>query len=83
MDYFREMYLDTVLFDPACLLLGLAFVGEDRLLLGSDHPHQVGDIDKAPRVIEELPIAPRAKQKILSGNARRLFGLDQISASVV
>lgn len=73
MDYFREMYLDTVLFDPACLLLGLAFVGEDRLLLGSDHPHQVGDIERAPRVIEELPISPHAKRKILAENALRLF----------
>lgn len=76
MDYFRDMYLDTVLFDPACLLLGLAFVGEDRLLLGSDHPHQVGDIERAPRVIEALPIAPRAKEKILAENARRLFRIE-------
>ncbi len=75
IDYFREMYLDTVLFDPACLLLGLAFVGEDRLLLGSDHPHQVGDIERAPRVIEELPLAPQTKRKILAENARRLFRL--------
>ncbi len=73
IEYFREMYLDTVLFDPACLLLGLAFVGEDRLILGSDHPHQVGDIERAPRVIEELPISPRAKRKILAENAMRLF----------
>ncbi|MCX7622193.1 MAG: amidohydrolase family protein [Thermomicrobium sp.] len=77
MDYFRAMYLDTVLFDPACLLLGLAFVGEDRLLLGSDHPHQVGDIVRAPRVIEELPISPHTKRKILADNARRLYRLDR------
>jgi predicted TIM-barrel fold metal-dependent hydrolase len=76
MDYFRDMYFDTVLFDPACLLLGLAFAGEDRLILGSDHPHQVGDIERAPRVIEELPISPHAKRKILGENARRLFGID-------
>ncbi|MCX2727632.1 amidohydrolase family protein [Thermomicrobium sp. 4228-Ro] len=75
LDYFRDMYFDTVLFDPACLLLGLAFAGEDRLILGSDHPHQVGDIERAPRVIEELPISPHAKNKILSENARRLFRL--------
>ncbi|MDW7981445.1 MAG: amidohydrolase family protein [Thermomicrobium sp.] len=76
MDYFRDFYLDTVLFDPACLLLGLTFVGEDRLLLGSDHPHQVGDIVRAPRVIEELPLAPRTKRKILAENALRLFRIE-------
>lgn len=73
MDFFREMYFDTVLFDPACFLLGLAFAGEDQLVLGSDHPHQVGVIEQASRVIESLPISPRAKQKILAGNALRLF----------
>jgi len=80
MEYFREMYLDTVLFDPECLRLGLAFAGEDRLLLGSDHPHQVGDLFKAVRVIEELPIEKPVKEKILSGNARRLFKLDAVVA---
>lgn len=76
MEYFREMYLDTVLFDPDCLKLGLVFAGEDRLLLGSDHPHQVGDLFKAVRVIEELPVEHSVKEKILSGNARRLFRLE-------
>lgn len=80
MEYFREMYLDTVLFDPDCLKLGLAFAGEDRLLLGSDHPHQVGDLFKAVRVIEELPVDERVKGKILSENARRLFKLDSALA---
>ncbi len=80
MEYFREMYLDTVLFDPDCLKLGLAFAGEDRLLLGSDHPHQVGDLFKAVRVIEELPVEPATREKILSGNARRLFKLGPAAA---
>lgn len=76
MEYFREMYLDTVLFDPDCTMLGLAFAGEDRLLLGSDHPHQVGSIPKAIETIDGLPVDQAVKNKIFAQNAIKLLKLD-------
>lgn len=81
MEYFREMYLDTVLFDPDVLMLGLKFAGEDRILLGSDHPHQVGDLRKCTVVVEELPVDRSVKQKIFSENAIKLFKLDAATSS--
>lgn len=75
MEYFREMYLDTVLFDPDVVMLGLKFAGEDRVMLGSDHPHQVGDLRKAIEVADGLPVDQRVKNKIFAGNAIRLLKL--------
>lgn len=76
MEYFREMYLDTVLFDPDALKLGLAFAGENRILLGSDHPHQVGDLRKCSIVVDQLPVSQDVKEKIFARNAMKLFGVN-------
>ncbi len=73
IDYFKRMYLDTVNFDPNALMCGLGFAGPDRLLLGSDHPHQIGGIGRCVPAIEGLPVAADVKEKILGGNARAMF----------
>jgi predicted TIM-barrel fold metal-dependent hydrolase len=76
MEYFREMYLDTVLFDPEALKLGLSFAGENRVMLGSDHPHQVGDLRKCSIVVDQLPVSQEVKEKIFARNAMKLFGVN-------
>ncbi len=76
MDYFREMYLDTVLFDVEAMKLGLSFAGEDRLMLGSDHPHQVGDLRKCSVVVDQLPVSQEVKEKIFARNAMKLLGVN-------
>jgi len=48
--------------------------GEDRVLLGSDHPFWLGD--PAPtRIVREAGLSQSAEAAILGGNAARLFGL--------
>lgn len=75
MEYFREMYFDTVLFDEDVTMLVLKFAGEDRVMLGSDHPHQVGDLRKCSVIIDGLPVDQEVKNKIFAGNAKKLLGL--------
>ncbi|HET9017286.1 MAG TPA: amidohydrolase family protein [Thermomicrobiaceae bacterium] len=75
MEYFRSMYLDTVLFDPDVTMLGLKFAGEDRVMLGSDHPHQVGDLRKAIAILDELPVDQSVKNKLFAQNAIKLLRL--------
>jgi predicted TIM-barrel fold metal-dependent hydrolase len=72
--YFREM------FDRArALLLGvIQTVGDaDRVLYGSDWPLE--SIATAVDLVTGLPISPADREKILGGNARRLFRLDEPS----
>ncbi len=71
----RNCYYDTVAFDPNALQFTLNFAGADHVLLGSDYPHQIGDMDKAVRVIETLPVSAEVRQAVLGGNARRLLKL--------
>jgi aminocarboxymuconate-semialdehyde decarboxylase len=64
----RRFWFDTITHDPA-VLRGLAdFVGEDRLLLGSDHPFDMADPDPAATVR-----AAGLDPEVLAENARRLF----------
>ncbi len=73
VEYFKMMYLDTVNFDANALMCGLGFAGPDKLILGSDHPHQIGGIRRCAPAIQALPVSEQIKEKIIGGNARTMF----------
>ncbi|MDR7481731.1 MAG: amidohydrolase family protein [Armatimonadota bacterium] len=75
-EYLRaHFYYDTVNFDPRALALAAEFAGTDRLLAGSDYPHQIGSIPLMLESLRALPVAETARAAILGGNAARLLGL--------
>jgi hypothetical protein len=47
--------------------------GQDKMLFGTDWP--VIDPERATQEIEELGLRPAAKQRLLRGNALRIFRL--------
>ena len=72
-DYLRKFYYDTVSFFEPALMCAYAFVGAGQLVLGSDYPHVIGDIQEAVTSIESLKIPESEKQQIFSGNILRLM----------
>ena len=74
-DYLRTFYFDTVNFNPAALRLALDFAGPDRLLAGSDYPHQIGSIPLMFETIRQVELPPGSREKICGGNAGRLLRL--------
>jgi len=74
-EYLRGFYYDTVNFDPGALRLALDFAGEDRILAGSDYPHQIGSIPLMLETIRGFDATDRVKQKMLGGNAAALVKL--------
>ncbi|MCA1554218.1 MAG: amidohydrolase, partial [Chloroflexi bacterium] len=71
----RNCYYDTVAFEPQALQFAIEFAGAQHVLLGSDYPHQIGDMDKAVNVVQGLPIDDAERAQVLGSNAARLLHL--------
>jgi aminocarboxymuconate-semialdehyde decarboxylase len=74
-EYLKNFYYDTVNFNPRAIELAIEFAGVDRILAGSDYPHQIGSIPKMLESIQALEITNEKKAAILGGNAARLLRL--------
>jgi aminocarboxymuconate-semialdehyde decarboxylase len=74
-EYLRTLYYDTVNFSLSAMRLALDFAGPDRILAGSDYPHQIGSIPLMIETIEKLDVSGEVKQKIFGGNAAALLGV--------
>ena len=71
----RRFHYDTVVHD-AELLRGLVeTAGADRVVLGSDHPFDMGDLRPADSV-RAAGLDPPDEAAVLGGNAARLLGLE-------
>jgi aminocarboxymuconate-semialdehyde decarboxylase len=70
LDYLRRFHYDTVLFHPPALRYLLETVGEDRVVVGSDYPFDLGD----PRPLEVIKAAG-LPDRVLVDNGSRLLGL--------
>jgi aminocarboxymuconate-semialdehyde decarboxylase len=72
-EYLRYIYYDSITYDVRPLQYLISVVGADRVMLGTDWPHQVHDTRGAFANTALLPEGPM--KAIRSENARRVFGL--------
>ncbi len=80
LDYFKMFYADTAMFGAAhAIRCCIEFFGVDRILFASDTPF---DPEKGPGYIrstianlESLDLSDADREKIYSGNARRVLGV--------
>ena len=72
--YLRHIYLDTVSPSLEALHYAYEFVGDHRLLFGTDHPWV--DMPRFVGLIEEMDITEKARSRIFGENAAGLFGLN-------
>jgi aminocarboxymuconate-semialdehyde decarboxylase len=75
-EYLKQFYYDTVNFNPAAVRLALDFAGPDRILAGSDYPHQIGSIPLMLETIRGLDVDESVRERIFGGNAARLLALE-------
>ncbi len=74
-EFLKDFFYDTVNFNPDAVKFAISFAGVDRILAGSDYPHQIGSIPLMLETIDKLGLDQEAKGKVLGGNAVRLLGL--------
>jgi aminocarboxymuconate-semialdehyde decarboxylase len=74
-EWARRFLYDSVVFDTRMLAALAAWVGADRLVVGTDFPFDMRDPDPVGVVQAAIPDA-RAQEAILSGNAEALLARD-------
>jgi len=73
--YLKKIWMDSIIYDEDVLMSTLAYTGAEKIVLGSDHPHQIGDMANAIGRIERLDISDEDKERILWKNAAELLKL--------
>ena len=71
--YLRRIWYDAVTYTDDALRLCLKVGGEDRVLYGSDYPHNIGDMPGILRRVNAL--AARTARKVRQTNAEQIFTL--------
>ena len=71
--YLRRLYYDTVSFSVPSLRCALEAVGPGQIVMGTDYPHVIGDIDAALGSVRALGLPDAAVTGILGDTAARLF----------
>jgi aminocarboxymuconate-semialdehyde decarboxylase len=72
LDGFRQLFFDTVLFEPQALRFLCDVAGSDRVVLGSGYPFPIGDPEPA-RVVDDTPLTEAERRAILGETAARIF----------
>jgi len=71
--YLKRIYYDSVVFQQESLELAIKVGGADKVLYGSDYPHNIGDMKGCLARVDALPSAQR--DAVRGGNAMRIFKL--------
>jgi aminocarboxymuconate-semialdehyde decarboxylase len=73
-DFTDRLYYDTAVFSPVLLRRLVEDVGAGHVLLGTDHPFELGD--PAPlETVRALGLDEADERRILGDNAAELLGL--------
>ncbi len=73
--YLRRFYYDTVPYGAIGIPLTYDIAGANRILVASDHPHQIGSLDQCLDVIRSMDVPEEEKALMLGGTASTLFGI--------
>lgn len=74
-DYLKTIYYDTITHWDESLQFLVNSFGADHVMLGTDTPFDMGDYQPVEHV-KELKLSPAERERIFSGNANRLLGLE-------
>jgi aminocarboxymuconate-semialdehyde decarboxylase len=75
MAFFKNFYFDIITHNPHALRYLISLAGSDHVLLGSDYPYDMGDLNPVQTVSQLSGIKVKDRQKIMRENAIPLFGL--------
>ena len=75
--YLKRIYYDAVCYRSEALALCIEVGGVDKVMYGSDYPHDIGDMKGCRARVDTLPEHQRTA--VACGNAERIFKLYAIN----
>jgi aminocarboxymuconate-semialdehyde decarboxylase len=72
-NYLKKIYFDTITFDPAMLRHLIDVYGADHVLLGTDYPYDMGEVDPLGLINSVKKLTKDDRQKIQGLNAMKLL----------
>lgn len=75
LEYARQLYYDTLLYDPRPIRYLLELVGPERLVVGSDYPFVVAERPPGRALGQLAELSATAREAITTRNALRFLGL--------
>ena len=75
-DYLGKFYLDSLVHDPEVLKYLINLVGADKVMLGTDYPFPLGELEPG-KLIKSLNLAKPAEAKLLGDNALAWLAIDK------
>ncbi|HKM50108.1 MAG TPA: amidohydrolase family protein [Candidatus Bathyarchaeia archaeon] len=73
--YLKKIWADSVCYNTDVFMSTYAFSGAEKLVLGTDFPHEIHDLYHAVERIKSLKITEEQKEMILGENAAKLLKL--------
>ena len=73
--YFGKFYYDTIIHNADCFEFAAKTLGTDRIVYGTDYPADMGYLQPALEIPGLKRLAKTDQEKILSGNAKKIYGL--------
>jgi len=77
-DYLGRIWTDSLVHDDRALEFLVSIVGKNRILLGSDYPFPLGEIDREGKIVEQATfLTDQDKADILANNVFSFVGKDR------
>jgi aminocarboxymuconate-semialdehyde decarboxylase len=73
--YCDRFSVDSAVFDPRALRLLIDVMGDERVMLGSDSPFPLGEL-QVGNLVRDSGLDVDTQTKLLGTNAARFFGID-------
>lgn len=75
-EFLKQIYLDSLVHDPAMLRFLIDLMGADRIALGSDYPFPLGELSPG-KLISDLNLDKKTQQQLYHGSALSWLGLNK------
>eukprot|EP00064_Thunnus_orientalis_P008376 superscaffoldBa00000992_g8399 len=75
--YLGSFYTDSLVHDPIALKLLIDIIGKDKVMLGTDYPFPLGELQPGALIESMNEFDDELKDKLLAGNALEFLGLKQ------